>query len=276
MSCQPVSVAPVALTRSSWRTVGCVLLSSLVLSAPLRAQERTIPIGQGVMGVAFRQQPPSTWTPAIPQAVCAPGTTVEGVDVSKWQSPPNTSQEPDWPQVKAAGRGYAVARVSDGATYLDPNFDGNWAGIKAAGLVRGAYQFFRPSQDAVAQADLLLADVGALGPGDLAPTLDVEVTDGQSNATIANGIAQWTARIRQVTGLTPIIYTRATFWSQIGNPDFSSNELWVAHWGVRRQGPQHPRRVDRVENLAVLRQRKRGGDQRSGGPGQVQRCPRRQ
>ena len=45
------------------------------------------------------------------------------------------------------------------------------------GLPTGVYQFFRPSQDVIAQADILingLNDHGGLLPGDLPPVIDVE------------------------------------------------------------------------------------------------------
>src|SRR5689334_7195445 len=104
--------------------------------------------------------------------VCPGPTTLEGIDVSYYQ--PNV----DWNAVKASGREFAVARINDG-TFMDPDFDKNWAGMKAAGLIRGAYQFFRPGQDAAVQADVVIQKVGFLGPGDLPVTLDMEATDGQ-------------------------------------------------------------------------------------------------
>jgi len=37
------------------------------------------------------------------------------------------------------------------------------AGARAAGVIRSAYQFFRPNQDPIAQADLLLDRIGRAG-----------------------------------------------------------------------------------------------------------------
>src|SRR5438132_949047 len=97
-----------------------------------------------------------------------------GIDVSYYEG------HIDWPQVKAAGNDFAFIRLSDGTHHLDSKFAANWAGAKDAGVIRGAYQFFRPAQSATAQANLLLDTMGALEPGDLPPTLDVEVMDGVS------------------------------------------------------------------------------------------------
>ncbi len=90
-------------------------------------------------------------------SVCAAGTTVKGVDVSVYQGTVN------WPDVKAAGNDFAIARISDGS-YLDTDFTKNWAGIKSAGMVRGAYQFFEPGEDPVTQANIVIGAAVALVP----------------------------------------------------------------------------------------------------------------
>jgi GH25 family lysozyme M1 (1,4-beta-N-acetylmuramidase) len=154
---------------------------------------------------------------------CAAGDTVEGVDVSKYEG------HIDWNAVKASGHTFAFVRVSDGLTHFDATFATNWANAKAAGVYRGAYIFFRPTEDAVAQADLLLSHGG--GDGDFAPVLDVEVTDGASAGHIRAGIDAWSARVKDATGRTPIVYTAPGFWASVGG-GARSETLWVANWGV--------------------------------------------
>jgi GH25 family lysozyme M1 (1,4-beta-N-acetylmuramidase) len=148
------------------------------------------------------------------------GATTNGVDVSEFQG------GIDWNAVKASGHDFAFIRVGDGF-YFDARFDDNWQAAADAHVVRGAYQFFRPGEDGTAQADWFLQHVSG---GELAPTLDVEVTDGQSSATIVAGIAAWVARIQAVTGKQPIIYTAPGFWSGIAGADGFGTTLWVAHW----------------------------------------------
>lgn len=79
------------------------------------------------------------------------GTLVKGVDVSKWQA------TIDWTKVKGAGYDFAFIRASDGLNYPDGMFQANWQGAKAAGVIRGVYQFFRPSRDPIAQAGKMQA-----------------------------------------------------------------------------------------------------------------------
>jgi GH25 family lysozyme M1 (1,4-beta-N-acetylmuramidase) len=156
--------------------------------------------------------------------VCATGTTVQGVDVSEFQG------AIDWHAVHASGRVFGIARVADGVQHVDPTFGANYAAMKAEGMVRGSYQFFRASEDPIAQADLVLNAIGALGPGDLPPMLDVEVTDGQSNATIDAKIESWISHIEAKTGKKPLVYTGPYFWQQIGSPANLGASLVVADW----------------------------------------------
>src|SRR6266545_2185857 len=98
--------------------------------------------------------------------VCAKGATVPGIDVSKWQG------TIDWSAVASSGVVFAFIRVNHGLDDIDEEFAASWSGARRAGVVRGAYQYFLPDEDAVAQADLFLARMGPLEPGDLPPVLD--------------------------------------------------------------------------------------------------------
>jgi lysozyme len=158
--------------------------------------------------------------------VCAAGATLKGVDVSEYQG------SVDWSAVAASGLSFAITRVSDGTDTLDPYFAANWSGIKAAGMVRGVYQFFRASQDPTAQADLLVTQVGTLDSGDLSPVADVEVLDGESGATLVANLATWVSVIESKTGRTPMIYASPGFWDDLPSTgQFSGLGSWVADWG---------------------------------------------
>lgn len=160
--------------------------------------------------------------------VCAAGDTLQGVDVS------HHNATVDWTKVKASGRSFAFARTSDGLTTPDTEFHNNWPNMKKAGLVRGAYQFFRPKRDPVATANLIvqnIADNGGLEVGDLPPVLDLEVTDGVADATVVAEAQTWLDRVEKLTGVKPIVYTGNNMTSVIGT-HFASYTLWVAHYEV--------------------------------------------
>lgn len=152
---------------------------------------------------------------------------IEGIDVSKWQGTVN------WQRVRSAGKQFAFARVSDGTRVIDPCFDSNWAELGRLGLFRGVYQMFRASQDPQAQAELLVRKVGTLGPGDLPPVLDLELTDGQPNEVVIERAQLWLKSVEEQLGHAPIVYTAHYFWKQLGFPEgFESHPLWVANYDV--------------------------------------------
>jgi lysozyme len=148
-----------------------------------------------------------------------------GIDISHWQG------TIDWDAVAADGVEFAFIKATEGGDYVDPRFAANWAGAQRAGVIRGAYHFYRPQTDAMAQAAHFLSTV-QLAQGDLPPVLDVEVTDGRSAAMIAAGVRTWLQEVERATGHRPILYTRASFWTGQMGSGFGGYPLWVAHYGV--------------------------------------------
>ncbi len=165
-------------------------------------------------------------TGAIASQVCGRGATTLGIDVSFYQGAFN------WTTVKDAGVEFAFIRVSDGLGYRDSQFARSWTEAKRAGVIRGAYQFFRPGESAIAQADLLVDAMGTLAPGDLPPVIDVEATSGLGAATVAARVQTWVDRVRTRTGRTPIVYTGKYFWQDsVGNSAaFKTLPLWLAQY----------------------------------------------
>ncbi len=147
----------------------------------------------------------------------------QGRDVSVYQGNFN------WAAAHAGGVVFGYARVSDGLGAIDSTFAGNWASMKANGVLRGAYQFFEPGEDEVAQANMVVQHVGKLGAGDLPATIDVEVTGGQAPATIAAKVRHWLQIVEAGTGKRPIIYTGGYFWQDnVGDTSFGAYPLWIA------------------------------------------------
>jgi lysozyme len=183
-------------------------------------------VGACVVGcsVQTREEPVGHSSQAV--TVCATGSTVKGVDVSSYQGTVT------WSDVKSAGVDFAIARISDG-TDLDGDFSTNWSGMKTAGLVRGAYQYFEPGENPTTQANIVISAVGVLGAGDLPVTADMETTGGESAATIAANLKTWASAVQTGTGKAPMIYTAEGYWdSDVDSTAFGSDPLWVANWGV--------------------------------------------
>lgn len=154
-------------------------------------------------------------------------TSVSGIDVSHYQG------VVDWQAVKTANIGFAFAKASEGEAIVDAHFDANWQGMKAAGLLRGAYHFFDSTVDPVAQAKNFLNAVGSLAAADLPPVLDIEIFRGPyGSSSLANNVLTWLNTVQAALGRTPMIYTGPSFWNQNMNNQFGAYPLWVAEYGV--------------------------------------------
>ena len=171
------------------------------------------------------QEPEAESTDQQAGIVCGDGPTVRGIDVSYYET------SVDWAAAHAAGIDFAFVRVSDGLQFIDPKFPAYWDGARTAGVIRGAYQFFRPAEDPIAQADLLLDRMGPPAPGDLPPVLDVEVSGGLSTDAVAASVAAWVARVTAALGRPPIIYAGLYSWHDLtGSADATTSPLWVAQY----------------------------------------------
>jgi GH25 family lysozyme M1 (1,4-beta-N-acetylmuramidase) len=165
--------------------------------------------------------------------VCGSGPTVEGIDVSQWQSTVN------WPMVRAAGKRFAIARILHWPT-RDTQFDRNWREIRANGLIRGAYIYFDPRYEVAAQADIVVRAVGRLGQGDLPVTLDVEQPPPglPSPTRYAAMVRDLADRIEAGTGRRPMIYTGRYYWpSYVQSTAFRDHPLWHAQYTTTQPCP---------------------------------------
>lgn len=158
----------------------------------------------------------------------APAT--RGVDVSGYQP------QIDWRAVASSGVKFAFIKATESTTLTDRHFEEHWQHAKEANLLRGAYHFYRPTINALTQAQFFLDQLA--DPGELPPVLDVEVLDHATPAALVAGVEIWLDYVGARLG-RPIIYTSPAFWNQL--PDTKAigakTDLWVAHWGARSPAP---------------------------------------
>ena len=76
---------------------------------------------------------------------------------------------------------------------------------------------------------MFVSKIGTLGKDDLPPVMDMEVTDGQSPATIQAHMKTWLATVEHATGRKPLLYTTQSMSGSVGT-GFKSQPLWVANW----------------------------------------------
>ena len=179
---------------------------------------------------------------------------VEGIDVS--------DGDIGWETVVESGIRFAFIRAAYGANKVAKGhqirawFMDNWRRMRNTSLIRGAYQFFRPSEDAGEQAEEFMNLVGPLQPGDLPPVLDLE-TDPYDPTNIADrtkiigphtidsyltAVEVWLKLIEQHYKVKPIIYTSKSFWADATNNDdrFKHYPLWVSSVNLDNTRPTAP------------------------------------
>jgi GH25 family lysozyme M1 (1,4-beta-N-acetylmuramidase) len=126
--------------------------------------------------------------------------------------------------------------------FADPWFSANWHGAKAAGLVRGAYHYGRPSVcSGHEEAAFLLqtvGDVGGLQPGDFL-ALDLEDPDVATGADLLGYALDFLTSCERVAGFKPMLYSSAEYLAEhllLGHAELGDYGLWLASW----QGAEPP------------------------------------
>ena len=163
--------------------------------------------------------------PAAGSVRASTDAVARGIDVSHYQG------AIDWAAVEGEGIGFAFVKATEGGTFVDPAFARNWAALGRTGMARGAYHRFRPRVDGAAQARHFLA-VAPVAEGDLPPVLDVEATDGVSDAALIRGVRTWLREVERATGKRPIVYTKPGFRRAHLGRALNDYPLWTAEYGV--------------------------------------------
>jgi lysozyme len=149
---------------------------------------------------------------------------IDGIDISKYQ------QNVNWDEIAAQKFEFAYVKATEGASLADSKFKDNWQAIRQVGIKRGAYHFFRPTVNALAQAKNFL-DVARLEPGDLPPVLDAEDEDGADKALIVTRMQTWLDIVEKRYGVKPIIYTSQKYYYNYVVGNFDDYPLWIAKYG---------------------------------------------
>lgn len=157
------------------------------------------------------------------QTVRKDGYGVHGIDVSHYQ------KEIDWQRVAKQNIQFAFVKASEGVTMQDTVFCKNWDAMRSAGIVRGAYHFFRPDVPAALQAQNFISAID-LQHGDLPPVLDVEVAGNRNPAQIIEGVKTWLAIVEDAYKVKPIVYSNQKFFNRYLAKNLDGYPVWVARY----------------------------------------------
>ena len=141
----------------------------------------------------------------------------------------------DFARLKKAGVAGVWMKVTEGATWEDPDWAPRARAARKAGLRVGGYHFARPDHNsATVEAHHFVEKLGVVGRRDLKPILDFETEPGiESWARTFNHV------VRDLTGLIPGFYSYPAFIQQMRPLAPIGNGLWLAAYG-RNDGTDHP------------------------------------
>lgn len=153
---------------------------------------------------------------------------VVGIDVSQYQGSIN------WQEVRTVENtfpiGYVFIRATVGSDKVDNEFHNNWMGSKENGIMHGAYHYYRPNENSLAQANNFIANV-KLQKGDLPPVLDIEqLPKNQSLDSLKVGLRRWLVKVEDHYKIKPIIYSGEKYYEHFLKEEFSEYTFWIANY----------------------------------------------
>jgi len=154
--------------------------------------------------------------------------TVHGIDVSYYQGKINWQKVKEMKEDEVSIR-FAFIKATEGLMLVDPYFQRNWREAPKAGIICGAYHFFRPKKDGKTQAKFFLQVVN-IEKGDLPPVVDIESLDGVSPLKMRAELSDFLNYVEMKTKVRPIVYTGLKFYEDYLADFFDDYPLWIAHY----------------------------------------------
>jgi lysozyme len=154
--------------------------------------------------------------------------TVHGIDVSWYQG------KIDWQRVKnmkedEVSISFAFIKATEGVLIVDPYFQRNWRECPKAGIVCGAYHYFKPKVSGKWQARFFLQNART-EKGDLPMTVDIEELDGVSPIKMREELRAFLTYVESRTKIKPMIYSGLTFYQDNLMGYFDDYTLWIANY----------------------------------------------
>ncbi|MGA9650859.1 MULTISPECIES: glycoside hydrolase family 25 protein [Pedobacter] len=154
--------------------------------------------------------------------------SIHGIDVSYYQGKINWQKVKNMKEDEVSIR-FAFIKATEGILLVDPYFQRNWREAPKAGIICGAYHFFRPKRDGKTQAKFFLQVVN-IEKGDLPPVVDIETLDGVSPLKMRAELSDFLNYVEMKTKVRPIIYTGLKFYEDYLDGNFDDYPLWIAHY----------------------------------------------
>lgn len=151
---------------------------------------------------------------------------LKGIDVSHYQ---NDRGPIDWRKLADQGYTFAMIKLTEGQSYIDPEHAKNIAGAKAAGLSVGGYHFarFQTALAAKEEADHFRS-VAIHFDLDYV-ILDIEHPEAAGNLTYEASVF-----MDAISDLgQPLLYSYPAWIRSHFSEEITKYPLWIAHYGVK-------------------------------------------
>ena len=155
-------------------------------------------------------------------------TKLVGFDVSEYQG------EIEWGKINTIEEEFPLTfvfiRATAGSNKTDTRYKANWKAAKEHFFVRGAYHYYRPNENSIAQAENFIRNV-KLRKGDLPPVLDIEkLPKNQSIDSLKIGLRRWLKHVEKHYKVKPIIYSGQSYYTDFLKDEFKGYPLWIANY----------------------------------------------
>jgi lysozyme len=156
-----------------------------------------------------------------------PQASVFGIDVSRHQGHIDWDLLSDF-RFKYHKIDFVFIKATESVKWHDKQFKSNWKQAKKHSIVRGAYHFFDPREDAATQMHNFFKRV-KIEEGDLPPMLDVEQESRISTSEYRRKVLECLKLMEQHYELKPILYVNNNFYeSYFSTAAFKSYPLWIS------------------------------------------------
>lgn len=145
--------------------------------------------------------------------------TMNGIDVSNWQSGINLAAVP---------ADFVIMKATQGTNYISPDCDRQYQQAKKAGRLLGVYHYVAGG-NAIAEADYFVNNIkGYIGEAILAIDWEAEQNGAWGNEAY---LEQLVRRVIERTGVKPLIYSMASRYAQVATVAKKLDcGLWIAQY----------------------------------------------
>ena len=147
-----------------------------------------------------------------------------GIDVSHHQG------KIIWDEVSKENIDFVYIKATEGATYIDPCFHYNMKGASEAGLLVGAYHYFRMTSGATDQFKNFRNALKGYSVS-LVPMIDVETSDGKSVKELQDSLDVFIKLLKEEYGCAPMIYGTQRSYNTYCAPRYNKYHLYIGRYG---------------------------------------------